>query len=133
MKTPQKVTKALDDAEQADLMVVPGYKVSTAAKPQAVAEGQEDTELMVVAGYRVTDPEPVKKQNSDKGSDCAYFSHDDENQDLRDVDDIDEKEYAYDPNDDSTIEFELTDQPHTAQKPKVRLEDDSDDEDYSGF
>jgi len=103
MKTPQKVTKALDDAEQAALLVVPGYKVSTAAKPQAIAEAEEPAELMVVAGFRVTDQEPAKKQNSDKGSDCAYFSAEDENHDVRDVDDIDEKEYAYDPNDDSLI------------------------------
>jgi hypothetical protein len=51
---------------------------------------------------------------------------------MRDVDDIGDEEYAYDPNEDS-IEFELTEQPRTAQKPQTRQADGSDDEDYSAF
>jgi hypothetical protein len=44
-----------DDQEQADLLVVPGYKVSSSAKQKPSAAVEEPADLMVVAGFRVTD------------------------------------------------------------------------------
>ena len=44
-----------EDQEQADLLVVPGYKVRSQAKEKPSVVEEEPADLMVVAGFRVTD------------------------------------------------------------------------------